>query len=205
MRTRLIGAIAILALTVPAATAQAQRVQPTIQLTVEGTSTVRSFKCTATKLTSVVELDPAGGGLALAELEKTVRGVEVRIPVAALDCGNGKMNDHMRKALKAESHPEITYVLTGHELVSQDGDRGTVRMTGKLTIAGTENPITMDVSATPAPDGSLRVEGAAEILMKQYNVEPPSLMLGTLKVHDKVVVRFDATVAPTAVVAAEAN
>jgi len=30
-------------------------------------------------------------------------------------------------------------------------------------------------------------------------------MLGTLKVHDKVVVRFDATVPATSVVAAEAN
>jgi polyisoprenoid-binding protein YceI len=67
--------------------------------------------------------------------------VTLRIPVAGLDCGIGMMNRHLRHALHADRHPDIQFTLAEYELVP--GDSGwTVRMDGRLSVAGVERPWT---------------------------------------------------------------
>ena len=65
----------------------------------EGTSTVRSFKC------SVPRVDAVIAGEANAAPSELVQSALLSIPVAQLECGNGTMNAHMRKALKASENP----------------------------------------------------------------------------------------------------
>ena len=47
--------------------------------------------------------------LAIAQLQKAVRTVEVSVPVQSLDCGNGTMNCHLRNALRMEANPTIEF------------------------------------------------------------------------------------------------
>jgi hypothetical protein len=54
----------------------------------------------------------------------------------------------------------------------------------------------IDAIATPADNGGLRVKGSKEFLMSEFGVKPPSLMLGTMKVRDKVKVNFDVVLRP---------
>jgi len=166
-------------------------IQPESRLWFEGTSTVRDFTCEATRIDGAVELDAAGPSIAVADLQRSVRGVRLDIAVADLDCRNGTMNDHMRKALKAEQNPGIAYRMTKYELAVQENGEGLAKLEGELTIAGTTQPITMDAVVTPGPDGALKVQGNKEIMMTEFGVNPPKLMLGTLKVNPRVVVHFD--------------
>lgn len=170
-------------------------VQPESRLWVEGNSTVRRYKCDATRLDATVEADPARRNLALAELEAAVRGVRLAVPVAELECGDNTMNGHMRKALKADANPLIQFRLSSHS-VDVAGASATVRMTGALTIAGKQNPITLAAEAVPAANGMLRVKGSHQLSMSQFDIKPPTLMLGTLRVHDPVVVHFDILLKP---------
>jgi polyisoprenoid-binding protein YceI len=145
----------------------------------EGTSTVRSFKCSATKLdmTVVAETDQAPAEM--------VKSASLLVPVAQLDCGNKTMNEHMKKALKAEANPQITWKMTSYEV------QGTsVVINGKLTIAGKENAIELKGTGT-ADNGTIRFKGSKQFKMTEYGVKPPSLMLGTMKVGDAVTVLFD--------------
>jgi len=145
----------------------------------EGTSTVRSFKCSATKLDMAVVAETSE---APAEMIKTASLV---VPVAQLDCGNKTMNEHMRKALKSEANPQISWTMTSYQVEGTN-----VLINGKLTIAGRENVIVIRGNGS-AENGTIRFKGSKQFKMTEYGVKPPSLMLGTMKVGDPVTVSFD--------------
>lgn len=151
----------------------------------EGTSTVRSFKCTATKVNVNVMAEP---GAAPADL---VESASVLIPVASLDCSNGTMNEHMRKALKASTNPQISWKMSSYRV-----DGTNVLINGRLTIAGKENPMEIKSTGTADANGTVHVKGSEEFKMSDYGVKPPSLMLGTMKVRDPVKVSFDLVLNP---------
>jgi polyisoprenoid-binding protein YceI len=126
---------------------------------------------------------------ATADLEQLVKTGKVFVPVADLECGNGKMNDHMRKALKAADNPAIEFTLVSYEL------RGTqALLRGTLGIAGAQQEIEIPATVTQEDGGVVRVKGETEIRMTKWGVKPPSLMLGTMKVKDPVTIGFDVTV-----------
>jgi len=114
--------------------------------------------------------------------------VTVVIPVAQLDCGNGTMNEHMRKALKADANPSITFTLDSYAL---NGSAATLQ--GTLEMSGQKKPV--EIPATISEEGNLiHVKASKPINMKEWGVKPPSLMLGTMKVKENVTVGFDVAV-----------
>ena len=156
-----------------------QPLEPSSTLKVEGTSTVRSWSCAAKSIESVVAVQE---GAAVASL---VKGATVTVPVAQLDCGNGTMNEHMRKALKADENSNIVFKLADYTLNGATAD-----LNGELTIAGQTKPI--QIPATVVEEGpAVRVKATKVIDMTQWSVKPPSLMLGTMKVRPSVTVTFD--------------
>jgi polyisoprenoid-binding protein YceI len=150
------------------------------RLWLEGTSTMRSFKCTAGKLDVVVSSD------ADASPADLVTSASLVVPVAALDCGNGTMNEHMKKALKAGANPQISWKLSSYRVTGT-----TVVMNGWLMIAGKQNAIEITGTGSADAKGTIRMTGSKQFKMSEYGVKPPSLMLGTMKVRDPVTVSFD--------------
>ncbi|HEX6058169.1 MAG TPA: YceI family protein [Gemmatimonadaceae bacterium] len=159
-------------------------------LSVKGTSTVRSFECKASALEARVETVGPGAAVAVVAGEKAVIAAAVDVPAAKLDCSNGTMNDHMRKALKAKENPVIGFRVVSYDLARATAGT-TVTMAGELALGGVTKPITVTATATETPDGMLRVAGTHEIKMTEFGLKPPSLMMGTMKVGDKVTVGFD--------------
>jgi polyisoprenoid-binding protein YceI len=158
----------------------------------DGGSTVRDWSCRATQLDATIEADAAAPAEVLAG-RKAVRSVRLTIPTAQLDCDNRTMNGHMRKALNAEQHTTITFALESYDVVKQTSVSGTLQ--GTLTINGQTRPVTLPVAFAPA-DGALRVTGTYPLTMTEWGVEPPKLMLGTLKVKPLVTVQFDLLLQP---------
>jgi len=163
--------------------------QPQSKLWVEGGSTVKSWSCQAADVRATVE---ASGTNAVARLmtgEKSVQAVNVSLSSEKMDCGNGTMNEHMRKALKTNESPTIAFKVSSYDLNREpNGVNGT--MTGELTLGGTTKTITVPATGVMT-DGALHVTGAYELAMSDYNLTPPSLMFGRIKVRDKVTVKFD--------------
>ena len=99
----------------------------------DGTSTAKSFTCKANKLSGTVEV--AAGQAAAATLtgQKSVKDVDLTIPVASLACGNGtiaKLNGKLSIAGK-----ENPIALNG--TVSQDAS-GQLRLKGSKQLNMTE-------------------------------------------------------------------
>lgn len=158
-------------------------------LTINGTSTVRSWECAVPSF-SVAPSPPTGFEEGVLKGERSLETVTLVFPVKAIECGNGTMNDHLRKALDADEHPQIRYRLSKYDLANAESGM-LVKAEGELVIAGTARPIEMAVTVTRDASGAIRVRGEEEVKMTDFGVKPPKLMLGTLKVGDAVNVKFD--------------
>ena len=165
-------------------------VQPESRLWISGTSTVRSVQCQASSFDAKVE---SAGSDAIASIlagEKAVSTVEVTVPAEKLDCRNGTMNEHMRKALKAKENPTIVFRASSYDLAKSD-DGMAVTLNGTLTLGGVQKPIAIKANAKRNAEGALIVSGTREIRMTEFELKPPTLMLGTMKVDEKITVGFD--------------
>jgi polyisoprenoid-binding protein YceI len=165
-------------------------VQPESKLWIAGTSTVRAFQCQAATFDAKLGATGTNAVSAVLAGEKVVSDIHVTVPAEKLDCRNATMNEHMRKALKAAQFPTITFRVASYDL-AKAADGVNVTLTGALTLGGVEKPITIDATAKPGENGTLLVSGTREIRMTEFGLKPPTLMLGTMKVDERIKVGFD--------------
>jgi polyisoprenoid-binding protein YceI len=188
MYKRIITAIVLSTAITSAAAAQtaprnAFTIQPESRVSVEGTSSVRGWTCQAEKIDGAVMTDDAQLTLGRAS---NAASATMSIDVARLECGNGTMNGHMRRALKDQTAPQILF---RYQRLETTGS--TARVTGQLTMAGQTRPVTVEGQLVEEAGGALRLRGQYELKMTDWQIDPPRLMAGTLKVHDPVRINFD--------------
>lgn len=166
------------------------RVETGSRLWVSGSSTVRSFECQAPAFEARLEATVPDAAAEILAGRQAVDSVRLTVPTAQMDCGNGTMNAHMRKALKATTHATITFVVDRYA-VTGTAPTTMLALEGQLTLGGVTKPITVQATVEPAGAGAVRVVGAHELDMREFSLTPPTLMLGALKVAPHVTVRFD--------------
>lgn len=167
-------------------------IQPGSSIRLEGNSTIHEYSATTSKLSGSVVVDSflfVEGKMSGSQI---VQFVEINIPVRSLLSGNESLDDNLYDALNADDFPDIIYRSTGDTLLSQPKrDSLVLRTTGKLAVAGKENIIEMNGTLTIHPNRTISVKGSKELMMTDFGIEPPSMMLGVLKTDDKVVIRFE--------------
>jgi polyisoprenoid-binding protein YceI len=187
----LVCAAAIAPVVVAARSAAAPlTLQPASRIWVSGTSNVKNFECKAVNPDVTVETTKPNPVTAVAAGEKAVGAVHLKIDVATMDCGSGTMNGHMKDAMNPKAHPAIEFTVASYALVKAADSVG-VTLEGTLNIYGAPKPVTIVAGAKNAGGDVLHVTGVYELDMKDYGVKPPSLMLGTMRVGEKVQVHFD--------------
>ena len=154
----------------------------------DGTSTVRNWSCKATQIDAVIDAD-AGAVANVLKGQKAVKSVTLTFPTAKLDCANGTMNGHMMRALNGTVNSNISFALTGYDLSA--AAPATETLTGALTINGVTKPISVPAEFSSAAGGALHVTGKYSLKMTEWQVIPPKLMLGAMKVGPVIVVNFD--------------
>jgi YceI-like domain len=162
--------------------------QPESKLWVEGGSSIKAWSCKAEVVNAVVEAAP-NAVAQVASGEKGVRAVKVNVPSEKMDCGNGTMNEHMKKALKVSEFPAIEFKLSNYDIArGAEGVTGTLN--GSLTLGGVTKPISIPATGK-SESGALRVDGSYEFKMTDFDIKPPTLMFGRIKVRETVTVKFD--------------
>lgn len=177
-------------------------VAPESKLWIEGTSNLHGWSCTADTFDAVIELDAAAASQLSTAAPKTLKRVEVKVPVKALKCGHGGMDGNLYKALKADESPSISYIMASFDAAAGENDGFTLKTAGTLALAGKENKLSMDVVATRLPDGTVKAVGMVPIKMTDFGIKPPTAMFGTLRTGDEVKVNFALTVGAKAIAAA---
>ena len=205
LATRLFAA-ALIGIATTAAAQETARVAvaPESKLWIEGTSNLHAWSCKTEKLDAVIEIDK-GTALAVAP-PKVLRRVEVKVPVKSLKCNHAGMDGNMYKALNADASPEISYIMATFDVVpGVEKDTFTLTTAGSLTINGKENKVSMEVTASRLPDGTVKATGMVPIKMTDYGIKPPTAIFGRLKTGDDVKVNFELTVGAKAIATALAQ
>lgn len=158
-------------------------------LWITGTSSVHDWKCDA------VGVD----GWIAAEGNETLSGfseAEITVQADGLSCKNGTMDKKTHKALRADDYPVIRYNLKTAEVTANGKTDFTALTTGALTIAGETRTVRATVKGSRMPNGQLRFSTELPVIMSDYQIDPPTALLGTLKTGDEVIVHFEAVAAP---------
>jgi polyisoprenoid-binding protein YceI len=67
----------------------------------------------------------------------------------------------------------------------------TLDVTGNLNIAGHVEEVSFPVKGTKVGENSYRFEGSYGLNMKDYDVDPPSAVFGTIKAGEEVDINFN--------------
>jgi len=67
----------------------------------------------------------------------------------------------------------------------------TINAAGTLSMAGASRPVSLSANGKELPNGDLQLTVSQKIKMTDYNMQPPVMFLGTIKVGDEITVRFD--------------
>lgn len=157
------------------------------KMTVDGTSSLHDWTSDVTKVEWV------GSFLVSENKVKEVKNVQVKIAVTSIQSTKGKIMDNKTyDAFKYEKNPAIIYKLNTISITD-----AALKANGTLMMAGTTKAIEMSVTAKVLANGDIQLTGSHKLNMRDYKMEPPTAMMGTIKVGEMVTVKFDLTLTPT--------
>jgi polyisoprenoid-binding protein YceI len=152
---------------------------------IDGTSTVGRYSCSAARVAGQADVPEAGAGHATAE---------ITVAVGSFDCGVSRMNRDFREALRERRHPTIRFALDDARVIGREPRPGAwvpVRARGRLSLAGVERPVEIRAQGRRAGHGAVTLRGEHSMRMTDFEVDPPTGLLGAVRAHDAVVVRFE--------------
>ncbi len=148
----------------------------TSAMTIDGSSSLHDWTVTANTLEGTI-----------AENGESVSAVDFSVAVADIVSDRAAaMDNKMHDALKKEEHPKVTFTVKDANAAMGENQE----LKGTLNIAGVENEVSVPATISQK-NGSLHISGEKKIALKDYNIEPPTAMFGSIVVGDDVTVKFD--------------
>jgi polyisoprenoid-binding protein YceI len=123
---------------------------------------------------------------------KIFKDVQVTIPVKTIKSTEGRMMDNKTyEAFQSDTHPTITFAVPLSQVTVDESRNIVIKASGKLTMAGTTRPVVIEARGKVLPNGDLQIAVAQHINMIDFNMKPPTVMMGAIKVGDAVTVVVD--------------
>lgn len=168
--------------------AQVLKMAGSSKIWIDGTSTLHDWKCTCKGVTATFSIPESV--FAAKPGEDVDLKTTINVPVKQIFNEKEDLMENLQEALDAEKFATIKYTATDASVVSSDATKATVKTTGKVSIHGVEKVISFNVNITKSATG-MEVKGVANINMKDHGVDPPTMMLGTIKTGKDVKIGFD--------------
>lgn len=163
------------------------------RLFIEGTSNVNSFECLCKDNfpKSIIQFHPTTNN------EKTLRfyNTALKLRTQKLDCNNSRMNRDLCEALKSDQYPAIQIELLDANVLpgsfKNNEEWSMIKVSVALTITNVCKKYSLEVKAQKLGANRYRFVSYLDLLMTDFNIEPPTAMLGLIKVRDKIRINFD--------------
>ena len=155
------------------------------KVSVEGSSTLHNWTMISDKSKCNASFNFNGNNIV------SLTFLEFTVPVESLKSENKGLDKNAYKALKSSTYPEINFT-SSNAKISKSADAFSITLNGKLTISGvTKDVIVMALAKFNSNDKTISTTGSFKIKMSEYKVQRPSVMFGTIKASDEVVVKFN--------------
>jgi len=121
---------------------------------------------------------------------QSLTALELSIPVHNLKSGESSMDSRAYTAMKADKFGTITFVSQSAVIVPGQKNQFQIKSTGSMTIAGVAQPVALTAACQVNADGSIVCNGSTPLKMTDYQIKPPSFMLGALKTGDALTINY---------------
>ena len=163
-------------------------VLPSSTLHINGTTNINSYECAIAKYTGNDTLELHEGGRKIRPV--FVKGA-VALDASSCDCGIPLMTSDFRKAINAKEHPSIIIDFISFERMPvygnlQDQFKGIL----KISIAGVTKVFEVNCSINVTQAGVIHLVGTREFNFEDFNITPPTRMLGAIRVNQSLTVSF---------------
>jgi len=166
-------------------TAQNNYQVKSIKARVTGTSNLHDWESAITRITCNGTFVSKGNVL------KSMKNIEIRIEVEGIKSKEGKIMDNKTyEAFNSKVHPLIVCRISTAKIIAV-GKNISVEASGNLNMAGVTRKVLLKAKGKLLENGDIQLEGSRQLLMSDFNMKPPSAVLGTIKVGDEVRVNFD--------------
>lgn len=164
------------------------------RLWIEGRSNVNEFECEANQYFGEATLFDNPGPVEFSQSMQERVFMQVEIRVDGFECGRSRMNRDLQDALRSRDFPDITFLFDSADLVgfpeTNDG-AFEINVKGTLTVAGNTRDIQFITRAYYLEPTKVRAIGKTTIRMSDFDVEPPTALMGLVKADDELSVNFD--------------
>lgn len=156
-----------------------------IQTSVTGTSTLHDWEMKSQTGSCTITADfDAQGNLT------SIKDMKFSFPVKTLKSGKGAMDKNAYKALKSDQFANIHADLKSAKVTTKDQSTYHVTASILLNIGGQARQTDMNVIFKKVNAKQYQVSSTKKINMKDFGVEPPSFMMGTVTTGQDVNVNF---------------
>lgn len=148
-------------------------------MSVKGTSSLHDWEM------SVGQLD-ASFVLANAASLQSLKTGNLTIDAKSIKSDQSLMNKKTYEALKSDAHPKINARLVR---LQETNNKGVVEM--ELNIAGKTRKVSDDFIVEVISPNVFKIKGEFDLKMTDYDVKPPTALMGTVKTGDDIKVVYD--------------
>ncbi len=155
------------------------------KITIEGSSNVHDWE-------EVAEI-ATGDGTVLwnPDASFNIQKLFLKVSVKSIKSDKGSiMDDKTFDALKGEEHPYITFKMVSIKSLTKSATGYTIKVNGELTIAGVTKNVDINGTVAVKEKGKLYIETSKAIKMTDFGIEPPTAMMGAMKVGDDITIKF---------------
>jgi polyisoprenoid-binding protein YceI len=119
-----------------------------------------------------------------------LEGFGLTFPVHSLKSGESGMDSKAYGAMRAKSGGNIVFAASASTIVPGAANQFSVKSSGNLTITGVTKPVVLTAACVIKADGSITCTGTDKLLMSDYQIKPPTYMLGALKTGNALTIDF---------------
>lgn len=155
------------------------KVSDSSKFVVEGTSTLHDWE--------MVSSEAKGDGKFVIKDEavQNIKALKVKLESETLKSGKDKMDENAYIALKTEENPYITFDLD--RVISIKNN--VMQLKGDFTAGGTTKTEIIEV-ITKYDNGKVTILGKFDITFKEYDMVPPTAVMGTIKTGNELDISF---------------
>jgi YceI-like domain len=161
------------------------------KVSIEGTSNIHDWVMNSEKGTCNALFTMDGSNTLTA-----VSNILFSMTVETLKSEHKAMDKNTYKAMNTDKFPNIVFNASGATVKAGSGGSYTVTAHGKLTITSVTKEIELVTNCTVNADKSITCTGSYKFKISEYNVKPPSIMFGMIKVGDGITVKFNFILKP---------
>jgi len=122
---------------------------------------------------------------------RNITSLTLLVDAKSLKSEHSSMDERTYKTIKAEQFPKIVFKLSSVAITPIFKNKFEIKAKGDLTIAGVTQAITMDVTAIVNADNTITCSGIQKLQLKDYKIDPPSFMLGAMRVSNDLIIQFN--------------